>query len=169
MVSLAGHDVDFRRMQAADIPQVKALDKLSFSLPWPESAFQYEVNENSASRCWVAEIRNTPEVGSIAAILVLWLIIDEVHIGTLAVHPHYRRKGIAEALMRLGLAEAANEGARAAYLEVRAGNQDAIDLYKKLGFIPVTVRPRYYHDNNEDAVLMNLEPDDFKKLTVSKD
>jgi ribosomal-protein-alanine N-acetyltransferase len=168
MVSFSGRDVDFRRMQAVDIPQVKALDKLSFSLPWPESAFQYEVNENSASRCWVAEVRQTGGVGSIAAILVLWLIIDEVHIGTLAVHPQYRRMGLAEALMRLGLIEAGQEGARAAYLEVRAGNQPAISLYEKMGFIPVTVRPRYYHDNNEDAVLMNLEPDAFEKLITSK-
>lgn len=167
MAAFNGNGVVFRRMQAMDIPQVQALDMLSFSLPWPESAFQYEVNENAASRCWVAEVKSPGEVGSIAAILVLWLIIDEAHIGTLAVHPQYRRKGIAETLLRLGLTEASREGARAAYLEVRSGNQGAIALYKKLDFIPVTVRPRYYHDNNEDAVLMNLEPEAFEKLTTS--
>ncbi|HWQ45852.1 MAG TPA: ribosomal protein S18-alanine N-acetyltransferase [Longilinea sp.] len=164
MVEPSEWKATFRLMTESDIPQVQALDKLSFSLPWPESAFHYEVKENTASRCWVAEVQ--PD-GVIAAILVIWLIIDEAHIGTLAVHPQYRRKGLAEAILRLGLTEAAHEGARAAYLEVRAGNTAAINLYKKFGYIPVTVRPRYYHDNNEDAVLMNLEPDAFEKLISS--
>jgi ribosomal-protein-alanine N-acetyltransferase len=101
----------------------------------------------------------------IAAMLVLWVIVDETHIATLATHPDYRRQGIGERLMMAGLLSARNEGATRAFLEVRAGNMAARSLYAKYGFMEVGVRPRYYKDNNEDATLMNLE--DLNSLEVA--
>ncbi len=168
--------VHFRPMRLKDVPMVALLDQMSFSLPWPPRAFFREL-ETPHSRCWVAETRlETPleylssipesppalslQAGDLAVVgaLVLWKVVDEAHIATLAVHPQFRRRGIARQLIIISLQAAAEEGARSALLEVRAGNTGAIRLYQELGFVEVGRRPRYYKDNNEDAILMTLEP-----------
>ena len=140
-----------RRMLLEDVPAVHEIDTLSFSLPWPERSFRFELTENPVSRGWVAEMD-----GRIAAMLVLWFIIDEAHIATIAVHPDYRRQGIGEKVLLHALLAVHDEGARRVFLEVRAGNAAAQAMYKKYGFVADGIRPRYYKDNNEDAVLMSL-------------
>ena len=153
-------NVSIRRMTLEDVPIVHEIDTLSFSLPWPERSFHFELTENPVSRSWVAEFG-----GRITAMLVLWLIIDEAHIATLATHPDFRRQGIGEQLMIAALLSARAEGAARAFLEVRAGNAAALALYGKYGFVVAGERPRYYKDNNEDAILMNLE--DLKGLEAA--
>ena len=143
--------ISIRRMTLEDVPTVHEIDLLSFSLPWPERSFRFELTENPVSRCWVAE-----SSGCITSMLVLWLIIDEAHIATIATHPDFRRQGIGEQLMIAALVSAREEGAAHAFLEVRAGNLGAIAMYEKYGFVVAGVRPRYYKDNNEDAILMDL-------------
>jgi [ribosomal protein S18]-alanine N-acetyltransferase len=125
-------------------------------LPWPERSFRFELIENPVSRGWVAEVD-----GRIAAMLVLWFIVDEAHIATIAVHPDFRRQGIGEQILMRALRSVQEEGARRAFLEVRAGNVAAQAMYQKYGFEVVGVRPHYYRDNNEDAWLMNLENFNF--------
>jgi ribosomal-protein-alanine N-acetyltransferase len=73
------------------------------------------------------------------------------------VHPEYRRRGIARRLLAETLIAMSEKGARSATLEVRRSNLAAQDLYRKFGFKVVGLRPRYYRDNNEDALLMTLE------------
>ena len=148
-----------RRMTLEDVPAVHEIDMLSFSLPWPERSFRFELTENPVSRGWVAEVEDR-----IAAMLVLWFIIDEAHVATIAVHPDFRRQGIGEQILLCALRSAQAEGARRAFLEVRAGNVAAQAMYKKYGFEIAGVRPGYYRDNNEDALLMNLEK--FDSLEV---
>ena len=148
--------VTIRRMTVEDVPEVYALDVLSFSLPWTERTFLYEVKENANSRNWVVE-GNISGSLHLVAMLVMWIILDEAHIATLAVHPEFRRKGVARRLLETALNEVYDEGARRAFLEVRAGNLAALQMYNTLGFEVVGRRPRYYHDNNEDALLMTLE------------
>jgi len=149
-------EITIRRMTEPDIQRVHALDVLSFSLPWSENSFRYELTENTNSRGWVAEVLQDGSANLIG-MLILWLILDEAHIATLAIHPDYRRKGYARSLLISALEAAYQEGARHAYLEVRAGNQAAREMYEKLGFTVVGRRLHYYHDNNEDALLMTLE------------
>jgi [ribosomal protein S18]-alanine N-acetyltransferase len=141
-----------RRMLLEDVPAVHEIDTLSFSLPWPERSFRFELTENPVSRGWVAEVD-----GRIAAILVLWFIIDEAHIATIAVHPDYRRQGIGEKVLLHALLAVQDEGARRVFLEVRAGNAAAQAMYEKYGFIVDGRRLKYYRDNDEDAILMSLE------------
>jgi ribosomal-protein-alanine N-acetyltransferase len=141
-----------RRMRLEDIPAVHAIDVLSFSMPWPERSYQFEINENPVARAWVAE-----KDGRVVAMLVLWLIVDEAHVATIASLPDYRRKGIGEQILIAALAAARSEGARRAFLEVREGNQAAQAMYRKYGFEVTGRRPRYYKDNNEDALLMTRE------------
>ena len=141
-----------RRMKLEDVPAVHEIDVLSFSLPWPERSFRFELTGNPTSRGWVTEVN-----GRVAAALVLWFIIDEAHIATIAVHPDFRRQGLGEQILLHALRAVQAEGARRAFLEVRAGNTAAQALYKKYGFEIAGIRRGYYKDNNEDALLMNLE------------
>lgn len=149
--------LSIRKMEASDIQPVITLDRQSFSLPWPESAFHYEVEKNAASRCWVAELNDENKDTILVGMIVVWLILDEVHIATFAVNPTFRQHHIGQRLLAYTLINAGDMGAKKAFLEVRKGNLAARALYRKLGFIEVGVRRWYYQDNREDAILMNLE------------
>ncbi len=148
-----------RKMKTDDVDQVVAIDKASFSLPWPERSFRYELNDNPASRCWVAEVD-----GRIAGMIVVWLLVDEAHIATLATHPDFRRQGIAKKLLTQTLKYLIDEGAGRSFLEVRESNAAAQEMYRKFGFEESGRRPRYYKDNSEDAILMTLDSLNVEKL-----
>lgn len=154
-----------RRMKVGDVPQVYALDRMSFSLPWPERSYRYEVEENEHSRPWVIEDSSVIPA-RIVGMIVVWLILDEAHVATLAVHPDYRRRGIGQRLLANALLGAQKEGATLSYLEVRRTNSAAQALYERFGFQVDGVRPRYYVDNGEDAILMSLRPLDPQRLTA---
>ena len=145
-------NLSIRRMAVDDIPAVVALDHMSFSLPWPERSFRFELTENSASRCWVAE-----SDGKIVGMIVAWLLVDEAHIATIATHPDFRRRGIARKLLTHALHFMKGEGAQSSFLEVRESNSAAQEMYRKLGYEESGRRPRYYKDNEEDAILMTLD------------
>lgn len=89
---------------------------------------------------------------------VVWFIVDEVHIATIAVDLEYRRMRIGQKLLAAILKDALVSGARHAFLEVRETNTAAREMYRKFGFVEVGKRPHYYSDTHEDAILMNLEP-----------
>ncbi|GAB4415307.1 MAG: ribosomal protein S18-alanine N-acetyltransferase [Anaerolineales bacterium] len=148
-----------RKMKVEDVPAAHALDVLSFSLPWSERSLRFEVTDNPAARCWIAEIDNR-----LAGMLILWLIVDEAHIATIATHPQFRRMGVGSQLLENALQSALAEGARKAVLEVRAGNLAAQAMYQKFGFVEDGRRPRYYKDNHEDAVLMSLDLANLPKV-----
>jgi ribosomal-protein-alanine N-acetyltransferase len=145
-------NLHIRMMTLEDIPTVLALDQISFSLPWPERSFRFELTENTASRCWVAEVD-----GRVVGMVVGWLLVDEMHIATIATHPDYRRQGIASKLLLYTLSKSMDEGARTSFLEVREGNQAAQEMYLKFGYEKTGRRKRYYRDNDEDAILMLLK------------
>jgi ribosomal-protein-alanine N-acetyltransferase len=94
------------------------------------------------------------ELASIVGFAGLWLMLDEAHVTTIAVHPDYRGRGIGELMMVALIDIAYDIGARHVTLEVRASNQVAQNLYRKYGFREAGVRRRYYSDNNEDALIM---------------
>lgn len=151
------NQVKIRPMRSDDLDSVMSIDGLSFSLPWPESSYRYELNDNSAADLWVAEISSPNGGFQVIGMIVIWLILGEAHIATLAVHPDFRGRGTGSQLLEVALQEARNKGAREAMLEVRASNHVAQALYDGYGFEVVYRRSRYYRDNNEDALLMNLE------------
>lgn len=143
--------MNIRRMTLDDITQVVAIDKASFSLPWPERSFRFEITDNPASRAWVADLD-----GKVVGAIVAWLLVDEAHIATIATHPDFRRQGIASKLLTHALRMMMNEGALTSVLEVRESNSAAQEMYRKFGFEESGRRPRYYRDNSEDAILMSL-------------
>ncbi len=140
-----------RRMTLEDIPAVIELEHISFSLPWPERSFRFELTDNPTSRCWVAEVDER-----VVGMVVGWLFVDEIHIATIATHPDFRRQGIGRKLLSHTLIHAMQEGARSSFLEVRESNLAAQEMYRKFGFEEAGRRKHYYRDNGEDAILMNL-------------
>jgi ribosomal-protein-alanine N-acetyltransferase len=162
--------VTIRPMIEDDLEQVVAIDQLSFSLPWPAHSFRYELLENDVSRQWVATA-NLAEIGTpiVIGMIVVWLILDEAHIATIAVHPEYRGRGIGRQILLIALRECAAQGALSATLEVREHNHIAIDMYRKLGFDVVGRRKHYYQDTNEDAILMTLETPGLESIASLTD
>lgn len=156
--------VRFRPMTLADLDQVVAIDRVSFPTPWPRDAFLYELKRQRHSICWVAEVDDPDGSRSVAGSIVIWLIMDESHIGTLAVRPSHRGQKIAQKLLAWSLLACYDKGVRQALLEVRESNQAAQKLYRKFGFEAVGLRKNYYKDTHEDAVLMTLAKLDQDEL-----
>ena len=156
-------EVTIRPMAVEDIPQVHEIDVRSFPLAWSERSYLFEVRENQSSRCWVAEVEEDGR-RLVAGMLVLWLLVDEAHIGTIAVHPDYRQHRIGQRLLAAGLLDVHSSGAQKSFLEVRRSNAAAQALYRRFGYEIAGVRPRYYRDNGEDAFLMNLDNLDPARL-----
>jgi ribosomal-protein-alanine N-acetyltransferase len=145
-----------RPMQIQDIDRVHQIDVLSFSLPWPKNSYRFELLENKTSQCLVGEIPLGDEKREIVGMIVIWLIVDEAHIASVAVHPEYRRLGYGEKMVVAAMRNALEIGMKLVTLEVRASNLAALALYQKLGFSEVGRRSRYYKDNQEDAIIMTV-------------
>lgn len=148
-----------RPMQSTDIPEVFEIDKASAVLYWPERSYHFEVEQNEASRPFVA----VGSDGKILGFIVFWLIIDEAHLANFAVCAKARCMGIGRALLNHGLRVCYEGGARISFLEVRAGNAPAIHLYESTGYHTESIRKQYYQDNHEDALLMNLDPEEYEE------
>ena len=144
--------VRIETMTAADIPDVHDIERASFPIPWPAYAFRQELETNRMASYLV--VRAADETVAYAGI---WLMVDEAHVTTFAVMPHWRRRGIGGRLMLAVLSLAEQVGASVATLEVRLSNVAARNLYQRFGFRPVGVRPRYYSDNGEDALIMTTD------------
>lgn len=159
-------------MALADLPQVVAIDRLSFELPWSERSYAYEINESQHSFMVVLEAaRELPAARwrrllglngrtrierRIVGYGGLWNIGSEAHISTIAVHPQARGRGWGEILLLGMLRRALALPAREVALEVRVSNERAQNLYRKHRFQMVGVKQGYYRNNDEDAYDMRL-------------
>jgi ribosomal-protein-alanine N-acetyltransferase len=139
-------------MRVEDIPAVHAIESASFPTPWPPYAFRGELETNRMAHYLVVRAGDR-----LVAYAGVWLMVDEAHITTFAVLPAYRRRGIGGRLLSELIELAAKLGASVVTFEVRLGNAGARRLYQRFGFRPVGVRPRYYSDNGEDALIMTTE------------
>ena len=142
-------------MTAEHVPQVAALEKVCFSDPWSENSVASEL-ENPLS-CWLVALDGETVAGYVGSQTVM----DETDMMNIAVHPDFRRQGVARALILALIGELKKRGSRCLTLEVRASNEAAIALYKKHGFEEVGRRKNYYEDPKEDALLMTRY---FKKV-----
>ncbi|ABR47030.1 ribosomal-protein-alanine acetyltransferase [Alkaliphilus metalliredigens QYMF] len=141
--------ISVRKMNRQDIEQVLIIETHCFAIPWTKGAFEKELKENKLARYVVAEVNE-----NVVAYGGMWLIIDEGHITNIAVHPEYQGQKIGKEIV-LGLMEVAKEANLLRLtLEVRKSNLIAQQLYRGMGFIISGIRPGYYHDNGEDAIIM---------------
>ncbi len=159
-------------MTPDDIDQVMEIEQIVFPAPWSARAYHYEITTNDHSTMLVVRPAGTPagplghlkrRLGLVArppllGYAGLWLLVDETHICTIAVHPQWQGRGLGELLIVSLLDQSTALGARRATLEVRVSNSAALELYLKYGFEIVSRRKRYYTDNNEDAYIMTTPP-----------
>ena len=140
-------------MTLDDVADVHRIESASFPTPWPEYAFRQEIQTNRLAHYLV--VRAGDETIGYGG---MWLMVDEAHVTTFAVLPGWRRRGAGATLMLALMHVALDLNARMVTLEVRLSNQPARALYGRFGFRPVGIRPRYYSDNNEDALIMTTAP-----------
>ena len=136
-------------MRLEDIEHVSRLERRCYTLPWSSSAYVTEVGNPNAYYITAQDSH-----GTIVGYAGMWVIMDEVHITTIAVDPDRRGLKIGERLLMDILEEGISRGATRATLEVRERNTVAHNLYLKYGFEDVAVRKNYYSDNGENAVIM---------------
>ena len=132
-----------------DIPAVLEIEQASFTTPWPPEAFNQELRHNRLARYTVAR-----QGRAVVGYAGVWLMVDEAHITTFAVHPDWRRQGVGSRLLLALLVVAEELGADRMTLEVRVSNAAAQALYEAHGFAIAGRRERYYTDDGEDAYIM---------------
>lgn len=141
-----------RIAKSSDLDDIYELDMQTFAMPWSKEALSYDILENDNAFVIVAEYE-----GEFAGYADVWTVLDEADLNSIAVRVDFRRKGIGDAIMLAMTEILSANGVATINLEVRVSNMPAIKLYKKYGFNECGVRPGYYLDNGEDALIMKRE------------
>ncbi|MGI6161178.1 MAG: ribosomal protein S18-alanine N-acetyltransferase [Christensenellales bacterium] len=138
----------FREMEKADAGIIAELERMCFTLPWSKKLILDDL-KNPLGYYLVGVLD-----GKIVTYCGMWIIIDEAHITNIAVHPDYRRRGFGRAMMIEMMERAIGMGVNMMSLEVRKSNFAARAMYERLGYRQAGLRVAYYHDNDEDAIVM---------------
>jgi ribosomal-protein-alanine N-acetyltransferase len=136
----------------AHLTEVLRLERLCFPDPWSPGAFRAEIRRANDG----AHNRVVTDDGLVRGYSIAWFVADEGHLANIAVDPGHRRRGLARVLLEDLIAAARRRAIHAVWLEVRVGNEGAIELYRRHGFVPAGVRKNYYVREHEDALLMVL-------------
>lgn len=142
-------DITIAEMNLSHLNRVLEIERQSFSDPWSRRSFYREIKENRYA-LYLSAIYQKNVIGYIGG----WIISDELHITNLAIDNNYRHRGIGQHLIEELLKCSLKRGVKRATLEVRVSNLPAIKLYEKKGFSAAGYRPKYYRNNNEDALIM---------------
>jgi ribosomal-protein-alanine N-acetyltransferase len=142
-------DIKVVPMTFDHIDDIMIVENLSFSIPWSKNAFVEEITKNSFA-FYYAGVFGGKAVGYGG----MWQVFDEGHITNIAVHPEFRKIGIASSILKHMIGESIKKGVKKMTLEVRSSNVSALRLYQKYGFINEGIRKSYYADNGEDAIIM---------------
>ena len=142
-------DISIREMRETDLDSIIEIENKVFSPSWSREAFLLELTKNLLAK-YVVGVVDEKVVGYGG----IWLIIDEGHITNIAVDERYRGLGVGNRILEGLIQLCVYRGLRAMTLEVRKSNEIAQSLYKKYGFKEYGIRPKYYGDNNEDAIIM---------------
>ena len=143
--------IEYVLMTREHVPQIAELEKLCFSMPWSENSIASEL-ENALSY-WLVAVDGDKVAGYVGSQSVL----GETDMMNIAVHPDYRRQGIARKLIDALIEGLKARGSRSLMLEVRASNEPAKALYADMGFQKIGIRPRYYSKPREDALILRKE------------
>ena len=141
----------FTQMRKDHVPQIAELEKLCFSAPWSEASIASELQNDLA--LWMVALNDDTVVGYIGS----QTVCGETDVMNIAVHPDWRRRGLAEILIEQLIMELKRLGSISLTLEVRASNEPAIALYQKLDFRQIGRRPNYYRNPKEDALILRKE------------
>jgi ribosomal-protein-alanine N-acetyltransferase len=135
-------------MTPADLDEVMAIEHASFPSAWSRASYERELRNPSS--CYFTAKRG----GEVVGYAGMWVIADDAHITTLAVHPQKRRAGLGSRLLDHLIVSAGGRGVARVTLEVRESNRAAQLLYHKFRFEGRGRLPRYYGDTGEDGLVM---------------
>ena len=141
-------EIKIRSMRKEDIPEVSEIEKLSFPSPWSSNIFSSELEKGSFAFYHVLEYRDR-----LVGYGGYWRIKNEAHLVTFAIHPSFRRRGLGAKLLEQLLKDAQDQSLDTITLEVRDSNLAAQRFYERFGFKKIAVRPHYYSDTDEDAIV----------------
>ena len=133
-----------------DLREVEALQRTAFTNPWSADSLQWELTNTDVARLYLMR----DPAGRLIAYCACWMILDELHINSLAIAEACRRQGLARRLLRHVFRESIDAGAQSATLEVRRSNDAARGLYETLGFRVEATRRDYYQAPREDALVL---------------
>jgi [ribosomal protein S18]-alanine N-acetyltransferase len=139
-------------MRSGDIDDVMQVETSSQPCPWTPEMFLQELQRDQAH----IDVLRRDSDNRVVGFINYWLVLDELHLLNVAILPEERRRGHARRLIEHMLDFARQSSCRVVMLEVRRSNEAALAMYRNFGFSSVGMRPGYYADNNEDAILMNL-------------
>lgn len=142
-------DIFIRDLVEDDIDELVEIEQECFPTPWSRSAFLTEIRDNKLAKYFVAELD-----GKVVGYGGMWLILNEGHITNIAVREDYRGLGVGNKILESLIYYCASKNIQNMTLEVRKSNIVAQNLYKKYKFVEYGLRPRYYSDNHEDALIM---------------
>jgi len=143
-------DITIYKVTQSDIDDIVTIENESFQFAWKRETFENEL-KNEFSRFYIAKVNDTS-----AGFIMYWDIPYEIHLINIAVRPQFRRQGIASRMLNDMISYARSASKDIITLEVRVSNLAAISFYKKFGFIELFIREKYYVDNDEDAIVMEL-------------
>ena len=146
--------MEIRRLTLHDLDAVVAIENAVYPTPWSRSMFAGELAKPSSFSLGAHD----DEQGGLVAYLIVSRYVDAWHIMNVAVHPGYRRQGVASRLLDELFDHTAGDSRRGYTLEVRVSNATAIALYERFGFEASGIRRGYYTDNREDALIMWKDP-----------
>lgn len=145
-------DLKVQSLNLEHLSSLLELDQVCFDGLWTMEGYRRELESPNSHFLGIF----SPFSSELLGMGCFWSILDEAHITILAVHPQYQHQGLGQALLYSLLKTAGDIGLERATLEVRVSNQGAISLYQKFGFKTAGKRPRYYKDNDEDALILWL-------------
>ena len=143
-------------MTKVDLKGVLAIERFSFPIPWNEEMFKSELCLDFAHN-FTGKLNSNGNGDILVGYICSWLFHGEAHILNIAVHPDYRRMGLGTHLMRFFCDFCLTMKVKTITLDVRSSNHPAIKMYRKMGFRKLGLRPHYYADNGEDALIMGLK------------
>lgn len=138
-------------MAQQHVSQVAALEQICFSEPWSENSVAGELSNPLSA--WLVCV----EYGTVCGYVGSQTVLGESDMMNVAVHPDFRRRGIAEGLICELIETLKGKDSHCLTLEVRSSNVPAIALYEKLGFAQVGRRKNYYRNPKEDALILRKE------------
>jgi [ribosomal protein S18]-alanine N-acetyltransferase len=148
-------DFEIEPMTENDLGEIMQIERMSFRTPWSLDMFRQDLGFPIA-RCLSAKVPGGT-AKQLVGYIICWFVADEVHLINIAVREDFRNRGVATRLVEEALYLARNDRMRYCTLEVRQSNEAARGLYGRLGFEARGIRPKYYSDNNENAVIMWLD------------
>ncbi len=144
--------IKITRAKASDVDAISEIEKACFAVPWSYEMLHSDIVDSIVADYFVAK----DEQGRALGFCGMYDVAEEAHITNIGVLPQYRGRGIAGQLVATMIKNAEAHGCQAITLEVRVGNEPAIRLYRKYGFVTEGIRKHYYGVNGEDAFIMWL-------------